>query len=221
MISLPQRVLLVGLNYWAFFQTLLAVLLLFYCPESPLYLRISASLFVLYLLPPLLCRLILLVFGPPPRKSKQWSKPFFVWWATAQFQVLYLRLPFLEELLRIVPGLYSIWLRLWGAKIGRFVYWSPQVKIMDRPFLEIGDDVMVGYGAAFTSHHVNRSEKGELELVFGIPKVGNRVILGGLSGLAPGAEVAEDEMLPSTMGLAPYYLWQGGRRYARPTPPSS
>ena len=58
-----------------------------------------------------------------------------------QLQVLYSAFP----ALRLVPGLYSAWLRLWGSRVGRAVYWTPQVKITDRGLLKVGDGVVFGH----------------------------------------------------------------------------
>ena len=71
----------------------------------------------LYLFPPLLCRLILLLYPLNGGTYPSGSREFVSWWATAQTQMIFCRLPMLEELLRLVPGLYSMWLRLWWAKI--------------------------------------------------------------------------------------------------------
>ncbi|MFN7686067.1 MAG: acyltransferase [Oligoflexia bacterium] len=211
-IPLPARLGLLGLNAVPLVHALGVLAPWRLLADSSWGWRLGWSLAVLYLLPPLLCRGLLLVFGRPPVRSSGFTGPFFVWWATSQLNALFIRFPALEEFLKLVPGVYSNWLRLWGARIGRLVYWGPRLQIMDRSFLEIGDDAMIGYGVGFTAHHVNRQKDGVMELVLASPKVGARAILGGLSGLTPGAEVAEGEMLPSTMGLAPFYFWKSGRR---------
>jgi len=211
-ISLPARLGLLTLNVVPLVHALGVLAPWYLLAESSWAVRLCWSLVVLYLIPPLLCRLLLLIFGRPPVRSSGFTAAFFVWWATSQLNVLFIRFPVFEELLKLFPGIYSNWLRIWGARIGRLVYWGPRMQIMDRSFLEVGDDAMIGYGVSLTAHFVSRTKAGDLELILASPQIGARAILGGLSGLAPGAGVAEGEMLPSTMGLAPFYLWKSGRR---------
>ena len=185
------------------------------CPElEALGLKIAVFLGVLYLLPPVLNQILFLIFGEPSGCFSINSKPALIWYASSQLQIIFLRLPVLEEVLRMIPRGYSLWLRLWGAKIGKIVFWSPQVKIMDRPLLDIGDCAVVGFGATIASHFVKVENK-KIELLVERPKVGAYAILGGLSGLSPGAEVGPGEMLPATLNLAPGYIWQGGRRHRK------
>ncbi|WP_413289274.1 acyltransferase [Bdellovibrio sp. HCB337] len=169
----------------------------------------------IYLVPPFCVRLIYLFFGRPEGTYYSQDRHFWVWYFGSQFQALYLRFPFLEEVLRVFPVFYSVWLRMWGAKIGKYTYWSPDVVIMDRTHLVIGDKVIVGYGAGFTAHHLNRTDD-KLELIVASPRVEDRAILGGKSGMTPGSVVCEGETLPSTMGLAPFYVWKNGRRQSKP-----
>src|SRR6478672_1938151 len=107
---------------------------------------------VLYLFPPLLCRAILLACPLGGGTYQGGSPEFVTWWATAQTQMIFCRVPVLEELLRLVPGLYSLWLLLWGAKIGRLTFWSPGVRILDRSFLQVGNDVVTGAGVRLNAH---------------------------------------------------------------------
>src|SRR4051794_33133482 len=65
---------------------------------------IGWSLAWIYLLPPLICRLTLFVFGyPQGRGLTQRDRAYKVWWFTFQWQILFNRLPWLEEILRLVP----------------------------------------------------------------------------------------------------------------------
>lgn len=169
--------------------------------------------FWIYLVPPLFVRVLYFIFGRPEGRLTEVQQAYWVWYFGMQAQAIFLRFRFLEEILRTVPLVYSNWLRLWGAKIGKAVYWSPQVTVVDRTHLEVGDYVIVGYGAGMTAHHLNRDGVQE-ELILSAPRVEDHVVLGGLSGLTPGSVVCEGETLPSTMGLAPFYVWRNGRRYA-------
>lgn len=198
-------------NLIQLFQGLVLVFIFIFNTE--IFYKIFASLIWLYLVPPLSVRLLYLLVGRPEGKLTQDQSGYWVWYFGMQAQSIFLRFHFLEEVLRVVPMVYSSWLRLWGAKIGKAVYWAPRVIIMDRTHLEIGDFTIVGYGVGITAHHLNR-DGNQVALIVSAPKVGANVVLGGLSGLTPGSVVCENETLPSTMGLAPYYVWKNGRRHA-------
>lgn len=191
----------------------------------------------IYLAPPFFVRIIYFVGGRPEGRMSPANNRFWIWYVGVQLQSIYLRFLFLEEFLRLFPLVYSAWLRLWGARLGRGIYWAPKVCILDRTHLRIDDFVMVGYGVNITGHLLNRvsegvsgtmnsamnrgmnstmnsDQSGEMELILASPHVESNVILGGLSGLGPGVVVCKGEMLPSTMELAPFYTWKNGRRHA-------
>jgi hypothetical protein len=178
---------------------------------------LPAVLGVLYLLPPLLCRATLTVL--PIRRSiiPIGSREFFIWWFTLNLQVLYCRLPLLEELLRIIPGCYSFWLRLWGARIGKLTYWSAGTAILDRPWLEIGDHVVFGAAVRINAHVITPDEKGETVLLLASVKIGSRVTVGGYSLLTAGAEIESDQATRACRILTPFTKLEEGRR-VKPSP---
>lgn len=110
------------------------------------------------------------------------------WWGAHQIQMIYGAFPVLEVILRLIPSLFSQWLRLWGSKIGKNVYWTPGVFIADRSLLEIGDNVILGYGLSFTSHLINPREK---ELILYVRKIiiGENSFIGARASFGPGAIV--------------------------------
>lgn len=117
------------------------------------------------------------------------------WWGGHQCQAVYSAFPALEAALRLVPGLYSAWLRLWGSHVGRGVYWTPQVEITDRALLEIGDGVVFGHRVACYGHLIKRRDHGLVLYVRRI-RIGNGVLLGASSRLGPGARVDAGVALP-------------------------
>lgn len=169
------------------------------------------SVALLYGLPPLITRLILLLWPISPGSHPLGTRTFLVWWATAQFQMIFCRLPALEEMLRLVPGLYSMWLRLWGSKIGRLVFWSPGLLVLDRPFLNIGDDVVFGAGVRLNAHVIEDVDDKKL-LRLGPITVGDRAQIGGYSLLTSGVTVAPDQSPRSFTVLPPFSTWSEGRR---------
>jgi hypothetical protein len=172
---------------------------------------VVAALSTLYLLPPMA------VAMARPRatlKASHYStdSPEFIrWWYTAQWQVVFSRFSQLEELLRVVPGLYSAWLRLWGAKVGRIVYWSPGLSVLDRSFIDIGNRVVIGAGTRLSSHYLARGQDGVTELVLATIMIGDDAIIGGYSLLPAGVWVGDCEQTPGGRPVAPFSRFQNGR----------
>jgi len=179
------------------------------------FLCISMELVSLYGVPPLLCRLVLILFPLRREVISAGSREFFVWWFTANLQVLFSRLPFLEELLRFIPGCYSFWLRLWGSKIGRLTYWAPGVRVLDRSFLRIGDDVIFGAGVLLNAHVLMRDDKGRAFLSLAPISIGQGTLIGGYSLLTAGAQIAPGEVTRAFLILPPFTRVEQGRRTKR------
>ena len=57
------------------------------------------------------------------------------------------RLPWLEEILRLMPGLYALWLFLWGGRVSPLVYWAPGSLVIDRPLVIVERGAVIGAGA--------------------------------------------------------------------------
>jgi len=192
------------------------------CASAPWLFGLSSgwiliALAGLYLFPPLMARTLLRLWGPMPQTATLGSRAFLRWWALAQLQLVFNRLPELEELLRLIPGLYSVWLRLWGARVGRFVLWSPGVVITDRQLVSVGDHAVLGMGAKIGPHIVVRASDGTLRLLAAPVVIGREAIVGGLTVFGPGARMAPGETSHRTLVLPPFWTWEGGRR-RRPDP---
>ena len=149
---------------------------------------VMLALFFVYIFP-ILCFRLHSLFWPLVFGVSDISSGYSPWWASYQMQRLFIALPSLEALLRLLPGVYSFWLRLWGAKIGKGVLWTPRVEILDRSLLEIGDRVIVGHEVKFIGHFIRLSASGRLKLYVNPVKVGAHAFLGAGSRLGPGASV--------------------------------
>lgn len=207
----PKRVLLLLLNYIPLLHAG-SVLWLLASPARPLGARIGWALALLYLFPPLAGRVVRALIKMPEGRIALGTRAFFGWWTLLQLQAVFCRLTFLEEAMRLVPSLYSNWLRLWGARIGRLTFWSAGTVILDRSFLEIGDDVVFGAGVRLNAHVLARNAHGDLELLLGTIRIGDRATVGGYSLLTAGTEIAAGEMTRAYLISPPFSRWQGGRR---------
>jgi acetyltransferase-like isoleucine patch superfamily enzyme len=157
---------------------------------------VGVALVALYLLPPLAARLSAWLMPLPRGEVELDERGFLAWWLSAQWQVIFNRARLLEEALRLVPGAYSAWLRLWGSRVGSLVYWSPGVELLDRGLLEIGDRVVFGAGVRLAGHVLLPGADRRVRLLVGPVKVGREALVGAYSMLPPCAEVAEGSVSP-------------------------
>ena len=174
---------------------------------------------MVYLLPPLLARVLMAAHPLVPGSHAVGSPVFLAWWATAQLQMLFCRVPVLEEALRLVPGLYSLWLRLWGARIGRFTFWAPGLRILDRSLLRVGDDVVFGAGVRINPHVIDTVD-GRQVLHLAAVEIGPRARIGGYALLTAGCCIPADAALKAFTLAPPFTTWHEGKR-VRPAAPGS
>lgn len=167
-----------------------------------------AAPLVVYLLPPLVYRLHSWRFPLKEGLSRLVGADYAPWWGGHQVQLLFIAVPSLEAILRIC-GVYSPWLRLWGATVGRGVYWTPLVEITDRALLDIGDDVVIGHKCGFYGHAI-KPAKDNLILYTKRIRIGKGAFLSGGCGFGPGAEVAEGAYLPLRTEVYPNRRFSAG-----------
>lgn len=165
------------------------------------------ALAVLYLLPPLLHRLHDRFAPLEPGVFDVVGEHYLPWWGSHQLQLLFIAFPAFETVLRLVPGAYSAWLRLWGARVGRGVYWTPGVRIYDRSLLEVGDGVVFGEGTGLTAHGITHS-RGRLRLILLPIRIGDGALLGARCGLSPGAEVEAGAVVPALTVIGVRERWK-------------
>ena len=210
-LTAKQKLLLLTLNFIPLGHLLTVIFVILFFPGDGLA-RVFLGVAALYLLPPSAGFLVRKLCPIAEGKIAFGSKAFFAWWALFQMQMIFCRLPALEELLRIVPGLYSLWLRLWGARIGRLTFWSPGTVIVDRPYLQVGDDVVFGAGVRMNPHVFAKTSSEGFELLLGTVKVGDRARVGGYSLLSAGAEIADNETTDALLVLPPFSSFKAGKR---------
>jgi len=158
--------------------------------------RFLVWLATLYLLPVACFRLHQLAWPLVEGRTRLDTAGYVPWWGGHQCQVMYTAFPALEAALRLIPGVYSAWLRLWGSRIGRGVYWTPRVDVSDRSLLDVGDGVIFGHRTACYAHLVLRRRCGLVLYVRRI-RIGPSVQIGAASRLAPGVSIAAGVVLPA------------------------
>lgn len=163
---------------------------------------INPSIFTVLLIPfmaylfPLICFRIHCLFWPVKEgKFNLELKSYNPWWGGHQIQLIFYSMPFLESILRIIPGAFSFWLRLWGSKIGKGVYWTPNAEIDDRSLVEFGDNVVMGHKVEMISHVIGPKD-GKLSLLSKKIKLGNNTFIGAGSRFGPGSEVEDGAFVP-------------------------
>jgi hypothetical protein len=161
-----------------------------------------ALLAVLYLVPLLAFRFHQLVAPLRAGGSRIDGKTYVPWWGGHQIQLIYIAVPQLEALLRMVPGLYSLWLRGWGSRVGRRVHWTPLVEVTDRSLLEIGDGVVFGHRAVVFGHVIRHGKQSMLLYVRPV-RIGDGVFIGAGSAIGPGAVIGAGARLDAETRVYP------------------
>jgi hypothetical protein len=174
--------------------------------------RVAVALAWLYLLPPLLARLAMAVLGRPHGEFTPEARAYRTWWLLTQLQVIYGRVALLEEALRIVPGAYSLWLRLWGSKVSVLVLWSPGVMVTDRYLLRVAKGVVVGTRSTLGGHIATVDGRGAYRLTIAPIVLDEGSVVGALCGLGPGCHVFPRETVPAGRLLPPFTAWKDGRK---------
>ncbi len=212
-ISTRARLTMVAMGYISFLNVVMIMLLagLPAMTSLPRWTSLSAVAWLL-LVPPIVVRTVLALAPLPSGDVAIGSPAFLRWWFTSQWQVIFNRLPWIEECVRLVPGLYSAWLRLWGARVGPFVYWTPGLRILDRPLVKVGGRVVFGADVRISPHIVMPNDTGQLVLRIGQVRIGNDALIGGYSILLAGCWVGNGEATPGKREVRPFSGWVGGKR---------
>lgn len=181
-------------------------------PSLGLGARFFLALAWLYLLPPVLGRLLLVIRGRPSGRFGPDAPAYRTWWLLTQLQMIYGRIPLLEETLRLVPGAYAAWLALWGARVSPLVLWAPGVLVTDRYLLEIARGVVLGTRCSLGGHVVTLDDRGGYVLTVAPIVLEPGCLIGALAGIGPGCRVHAGESLPAGRLLPPFSEWKDGRK---------
>lgn len=156
--------------------------------------NIWASLGVIYLLPLFTWRFINFFYPLKDSKGYIAGATFSPWLSSYRIQEIYIKFPFLEKILMLVPFLFNIWLRAWGSKIGKRVLFTPNTIIIDRPGLDIGDNVYFGDKCYLSSHLVIEKDK-KFFCIYKKIKIEDNSFIGAFSTFGPGSLVRSGSRL--------------------------
>ncbi|MCG8671700.1 MAG: hypothetical protein MI867_20010 [Pseudomonadales bacterium] len=126
-----------------------------------------------------------------------------VWYGTHMIQSLLIAMPLFERVLRLIPGAFAFWLRLWGSKVGNNVHWTSHFEVADRSLLDIGDYVVFGYNVRIASHIVTPNSKYGMVVFVKRVCLGSQSFIGAEVGLGPGAIVEEGALVPTNTIVLP------------------
>jgi hypothetical protein len=200
-----------ALNFLPLLHLLAGVAFLWFV-DSPAA-RIGAALAWIYILPPLAGRVAMAVFDTPEGEGLgQETRAYKVWWFLTQTQVLFNRFAVLEELLRMVPGVYALWLNAWGARVSPLVYWGPGSVVIDRQSSRVAAGAVIGTRAVLSGHLAVKDASGAFRVTLAPVEIGEGALIGAYAGIGPGCKIAAGEEVPAAAFLRPFTQWTGGRR---------
>ena len=166
--------------------------------------KMGALAAIVYLLPLVLFKFHSLFFPVEEGEFDLSKKTYNPWWTSHMLQFPFIAVPWLESLIHFVPGLYTIWIRAWGSKVGRKVYWTPRTEIVDRNLVEIGDSTLVGH-MTFMASHLVETRSGVPKLVIKKVRIGSNCLIAADAQLGPGATLEDGTKLKPKARL----YWKG------------
>jgi hypothetical protein len=175
--------------------------------------RLGVALSWIYILPPLASRIAMATFGTPEGQAlDQGTRAYKLWWFLTQLQVPFNRFGAFEEILRMVPGLYPLWLNAWGARVSPVAYWGPGAVVIDRQSVRVGRGAVIGTRAVLAGHLAVKDANGAFRVTLAPVEIGAGALIGAYVGIGPGCRVAAGEEVPAATFLRPFTHWTGGRR---------
>lgn len=202
---------MVAANYYSALYLLVGGVAVFLAGPAPAA-RVAVALVWLYVVPPALARLILAARGAPVGRATADAPAYRTWWLLTQIQMVFNRVRLLEEVLRLIPGAYGLWLNLWGARVSLFAFWSPGVFVADRYLLRVGRGAVLGARCHVGGHIISATGGGGWELVVAPVTIEPGAVVGALAMVGPGCVIAAGETVPAGRRLAPFTAWRDGRR---------
>jgi hypothetical protein len=205
-------------SYFPLLMTFLAFAALGDFAHAPSVFTVILPLAVLYIFPPLVQRILLRWTPLRAGVSAFDSKTFSPWLAMHHIQAFYDALPQLESLLRVIPGFYSMWLRLWGSRVGYGVEWPVRMLVVDRSLMDIGNRVVFSRAVELAAHVRSKSEGGGggSKVLVRQVRIGSAAFLGPGVRTGPGATIAPNASVPAQTVVGVNELFGSGPHHPAP-----
>lgn len=166
--------------------------------ETHMAVYLLAAMATPYLFPLICYRILTFIY--PIKEGASYiginEKKFSPWLFSLRLQQIYIVFPIFERLLFFLPGIYAIWLRMWGSKIGKNVFFVPNIIVHDRGFLELGDNIVFG-DRAYLSSHFLEVRNGRFMVYLKKVTIGSNVFIGAMSHLGPGTKISPNTKVPA------------------------
>ncbi|MBK6703064.1 MAG: hypothetical protein KA153_03315 [Hyphomonadaceae bacterium] len=183
-------------SYFPLLMTVLLLVALGLFAQWPSLWTAALVLLVNYFVPPMVQRVMLRWAPLKEGVSEIDGRKFSPWLATRHIQAMYDALPFLESLLRVFPGFYSMWLRMWGSRIGYGVEWPVRMDVLDRGLMDIGNRVVFSREVELAAHVRRKTDGGRSRVLVRTVRIGSYAFLGANARVSAGASVPSNAAVP-------------------------
>ena len=183
-------------SYFPLLMTALLLIALGFFAQWPSLWSAAFVLFVIYVVPPTVQRVMLRWAALKEGVNQIDGSKFSPWLATHNIQAMYDALPFLESLLRVTPGFYSMWLRMWGSRIGYGVEWPVRMDVLDRGLMDIGNRVVFAREVELAAHVRKKTEGGRSRVLVRTVRIGSYAFVGAGSRIGAGASIPSNASVP-------------------------
>jgi hypothetical protein len=183
-------------SYFPLLMTVLLLVALGLFAQWPSLWTAALVLLVNYFVPPMVQRVMLRWAPLKEGVSEIDGRKFSPWLATRHIQAMYDALPFLESLLRVFPGFYSMWLRMWGSRIGYGVEWPVRMDVLDRGLMDIGNRVVFSREVELAAHVRRKTDGGRSRVLVRMVRIGSYAFLGANARVSAGASVPSNAAVP-------------------------
>ncbi len=184
-------------SYFPLIMTAAALTALGIFAQWPSVLSAALLLFIVYVLPPIVLRIMLRWAPLQQGIACIDGRKFCPWLASHHIQAFYDALPYLEALLRVIPGFYSMWLRMWGSRVGYGVEWPVRMDVLDRNLMDIGNRVVFSREVELAAHVRQKMDGGGSRVLVRTVRIGGYAFLGANVRVGPGASVPHNANVPA------------------------
>lgn len=183
-------------SYFPLLMTVLSLAAMGMFGRWPSLWTAALLLFIIFFLPPIVQRVMLRWSAMKQGVSELDGRAFSAWLASHHIQAIYDALPFLESLLRVFPGFYSLWLRMWGSRVGYGVEWAVRMDVLDRSLMDIGNRVVFAREVELAAHVRKKTDGGRTRALVRSVRIGSYAFLGAGSRVSAGASIPSNASVP-------------------------